>query len=309
MKHHDPVFLVGSCFSENIGNRMAALKFNILQNPNGILYDPVSVTESIISYIDRKEYGQSDLFEHDGLWHSWQHHSSFSGTDKESVLAGINQSQERAHQFLKTARWVFITLGSSFSYKLTTTGDPVANCHKVPTKTFHKQLLTIEEIKSAMDTCIHRLFHFNNQLNIVFTVSPVRYIRDGLVENNLSKARLIEVVQHLVTKFSRLHYFPAYELVIDVLRDYRFFKEDMVHPGDQAIDYVFDAFKSAVLDKETLDLVHEISAIRLAMNHRPLHPQGAAHARFKEALLARMVALENRFNYLDFSTEKSRFEE
>ncbi|WP_461402022.1 GSCFA domain-containing protein [Flavitalea sp.] len=297
--------MMGSCFTENIGNRLSTLKFQALQNPNGILYDPVSITNSLVSYIEQKVYQPSDLILLNDLWQSWQHHGSFSGVDETEVLNNINASQKNATEFLKTADWVFITLGSAFSYSLVETGTSVANCHKAPAKSFNKHLLSIEEIKSVLDTCIHRLFHFNPSLRIIFTISPVRYIRDGLVENNLSKSRLIEVVQHLVKKFSKLYYFPAYELVIDVLRDYRFYKEDMVHPSDQAIDFVFEAFSSACFDEQTMELVEEIDKINTAINHRPLHPDTPAHQIFKQNLLIKIKALQTKYPNLDFSTELS----
>ena len=304
ISYNQSILLIGSCFTENIGKRLSALKFNTLQNPNGIIYDPVSITESIVSYIDDKEYSASDLIHLNDIWHSWRHHGSFSGASQAKVLAQINDSRRTAHAFIKNCDWVFITLGSAFSYKLAEDGSPVANCHKAPAKTFHKEMLTIEQIKSTLDTCIHRLFHFNKKLKIIFTVSPVRYVRDGLVENNISKARLIEVVQHLVNKFDRLYYFPAYELVNDVLRDYRFFKEDMVHPSDQAIDFVFDAFKSACFDKDTIELSTEIERLNNALAHRPIHPESAAHAEFRQQLLTNIKGLEQRHPYLDFSAER-----
>ncbi|HTE28378.1 MAG TPA: GSCFA domain-containing protein [Flavitalea sp.] len=305
IRHNHRILMMGSCFTENIGNRLSTLKFQALQNPNGILYDPVSITNSLVSYIEQKVYQPSDLILLNDLWQSWQHHGSFSGVDETEVLNNINASQKNATEFLKTADWVFITLGSAFSYSLVETGTSVANCHKAPAKSFNKHLLSIEEIKSVLDTCIHRLFHFNPSLRIIFTISPVRYIRDGLVENNLSKSRLIEVVQHLVKKFSKLYYFPAYELVIDVLRDYRFYKEDMVHPSDQAIDFVFEAFSSACFDEQTMELVEEIDKINTAINHRPLHPDTPAHQIFKQNLLIKIKALQTKYPNLDFSTELS----
>jgi hypothetical protein len=304
IEHQHKIMLVGSCFAENIGNRLANLKFDVAQNPNGIIYDPLSVTNSIISYIDRAEYAATNLSEANGLWHSWQHHGSFSGPDAGRVLKKINDSQRNAHEFLKNADWVFITLGSAFYYTLHETGVSVANCHKVPASAFAKRLLTIEEIKSSLDTCIHRLFHFNPTIKIIFTVSPVRYIRDGLVENNLSKARLIEVVQHLVSKFEGIHYFAAYEIVNDVLRDYRFFGEDMVHPDSQAIDYVFEQFSASAFSEKTKLITSELARLNAALNHRPLHPGTPAHQRFVEKLHADITSFESRFPWLDFTAEK-----
>ncbi len=305
IEHQHKILLVGSCFAESIGERLSGLKFDVLQNPNGILYDPVSVTNSIVSYIDKHLYSLRDLIETQGLWHSWQHHGSFSGADADLVLQNLNHSQDLAHRFLKNADWCFITLGSAFHYVLAETGEPVANCHKAPAKTFVKKLLTIEEIKSSLDTCIHRLFHFNPGIRIIFTVSPVRYIRDGLIENNLSKARLIEVVQHLVSKFEGIHYFAAYELVNDVLRDYRFFKEDMVHPSSQAIDFIFEHFSESAFSEQTRLLANEISRFKGALNHRPLHPGTTSHKQFIIKLREEMNALRARYPHLDFTKEET----
>ena len=302
--HRHKILLVGSCFAESIGERLANLRFDVLQNPNGIMYDPLSVTNSIVSYIDRRQYTVADLTVANGLWHSWQHHGSFSGPEPVAVLKTINDSQLLAHEFLKKADWIFITLGSAFYYTLNETAASIANCHKVPAAAFTKRLLTIEEIKSSLDTCIHRLFHFNPEIKIIFTVSPVRYIRDGLVQNTLSKARLIEVVQHLVSKFEGIHYFAAYEIVIDVLRDYRFYKDDMVHPSTQAIDYIFEQFSEAAFSENTQAITGELSHLNTALNHRPLHPATPAHQRFLEKLLADIASFEKRFPYLDFTAEK-----
>ena len=300
ISHTEAIMLTGSCFAENIGNRLKGDKFRVFQNPNGILYDPVSITGSIISYIENKKYSPSDLVIINDLWHSWQHHGSFGGMDQAEVLNRVNNSQQSAHEFLRDAEWIFITLGSAYHYRLSATGAPVANCHKAPANSFIKQLLSIEQIQSLLDTCIHRLFHFNPRLRIIFTVSPVRYIRDGLVANNLSKARLTEVVQHLVNKFSKIYYFPAYELVNDVLRDYRFFKEDLVHPTDQAINFVYEQFRSACFDTATYNLTTEISRVVADLNHRPLHPGTPANIAFNEALEQKLSGLKQRFPYLDF---------
>jgi len=246
--YRDKILLTGSCFTEHIGNHLAEMKFNTLQNPNGILFDPISVCKSLVSYIDNTQFKEEDLFYLDEAWHSWQHHSRFSNPDKAACLYNINQSQNEAHAFLKEADWVIITLGSSFVYRLAdkaalhtktnVAGDGVANCHKAPAQTFTKHLSSIEETVTALDGTLHRLWQFNPGLKIIFTISPVRHLRDGVVENNRSKARLIEAVHHVVNKFDRLYYFAAYELVIDVLRDYRFYDIDLAHPNYAATQFV-----------------------------------------------------------------------
>jgi hypothetical protein len=318
--HQQKILSIGSCFTEHIGNALKELKFDVLQNPNGILFDPASVCNSLVSYIHNKMYGESDLFQLNELWHSWQHHSRFSGTDPYAVLKKINASQQQAHQFLKDANWLIITLGSSFSYRLTKNAEPavtfqnvplgdsgVANCHRAPAPWFQKHLLTIDETVSALDNTIHQLFHFNAGLNIIFTISPVRHVRDGVVENNRSKARLLEAVHHLVGKFDKLHYFPAYELVIDILRDYRFYDIDLVHPNYAATQAVLETFLKTHTSEETLQLVAEIKKIVTARKHKTQFPETKAHQAFLKAHLQRAIALQQQHFYLDLQEEIAYF--
>jgi len=178
IQYSDKVIIIGSCFTEHIGNRLHELKFDVLQNPNGILFDPFSVAFSLVSYIQNKNYTADDLVYLNELWQSWQHHSRYSGPDQQLVLLSINNSQSVAHQFLQNANWLIITLGTSFSYRLVQNNSPVANCHRAVAQMFKKHLMTSEEINSALDNCLYQLFRFNPGLRIVFTVSPVRHIRD-----------------------------------------------------------------------------------------------------------------------------------
>lgn len=318
ISYEDKLLLIGSCFTEHIGNYLLDMKFRVLQNPNGILFDPISVCNSLVSYIQNKQYSEADLFYLNECWHSWQHHSRFSGVDAAQVVRQINQSQQQAHQFLKDANWLIVTLGSSFVYKLTEAADAsiskgvglmVANCHKAPAQAFHKHLSTIEEMISALDTTLHQLFHFNSKLRVIFTVSPVRHIRDGVVENNRSKARLIETVHHLVNKFDRLYYFPAYELVIDVLRDYRFYDIDLVHPNYPATQFVLEHFSASCLSEPTRELMEAVKKIVLARRHKAFNPQSQQHRQFLATAAARAKELQNQYPYLDFSEELSYFEQ
>lgn len=317
IRYGQKVLLTGSCFTEHIGDALSDWKFDTLLNPNGILFDAASVASSLISYIWPKRYRAEDLVFSNELWQSWQHHSFFSGTDKEQVLAGINASQERAHGFLKEADWLIITLGSSFSYRLVpdvpaglSAGaealGAVANCHRAPGRHFDKHLLTIEEIVTALDNCLHQLFYFNRGLKVIFTVSPVRHIRDGVIENNRSKARLLESVHHLVNKFDRLFYFPAYELVIDVLRDYRFYDIDMVHPNYAATQFVLEKFVDYGIDAGSRQVLEEVKKLVVSRRHRPMHPNTEAHARFRREQYERAADLSRRYPVLDL-TEELRF--
>jgi len=316
LTYQDNILLIGSCFTEHIGNKLLELKFNVLQNPNGILFDPQSVAASLVSYIDNRQYGADDLFYLNELWQSWQHHSIFSHVDREECLQHINQSQNAAHAFLKKTSCVVITLGSSFSYRLTdvaavasekNSGEPVANCHRAPAQWFRKHLTSIDEINAALDNCLHRLFHFNPGLQVIFTVSPVRHIRDGVVENNRSKARLIEVVHHLVNKFDRLHYFPAYELVIDVLRDYRFYDIDMVHPNYPATEFVLEKFIQSCIDEPSQKIMEEVRKIVIARKHRPFQPSTNAHKQFLSTHLEKTKELQKRYPFLSLGEEMKYF--
>jgi len=314
ISYRDKILLTGSCFTEHIGNFLIEAKFNAFQNPNGILFDPVSVTSSLLSYIQNKKYGEQDLFYLNETWNSWQHHSRFSGTSKTECLNNINQSQQRAHEFLKKADWLIITLGSAFTYKLVTESSfssngtqDVANCHKAPAQNFEKHLNTIEEIVTAFDNVIHRLFHFNNKLKIVFTISPVRHLRDGVVDNNRSKARLIEAVHHLVNKFDKLYYFPAYELVIDILRDYRFYDIDLAHPNYAATQFVLEKFSEACFDQSTRVLQEEIKKLVIAKKHKPFNPQSTLHKKFLEQQLEKTKRIAQVHPYLDLIEEISYF--
>jgi len=317
--YRDKILLTGSCFTEHIGNTLEELKFSVLQNPNGILFDPISVCKSLVSYIRNKQYTEDDLFELNEIWHSWQHHSHFSNLNKEEALRIINESQQSAHEFLKEASWIIITLGSSFYYLLTK-GAPktteasetsargedlggVANCHRAPPQWFNKHLLEIDNIVSSLDNCYHQLINFNPKLNIIFTVSPVRHIRDGVIDNNRSKARLIEAVHSMVNKFDKLYYFPAYELVIDVLRDYRFYDIDMVHPNYIATEFVLEKFTETYMDKESQQMMQEIKKIIIAKKHKPFQPETKAHQQFLLSYFEKTKLFQEKYPFINLKEE------
>jgi len=305
--YHHKILLIGSCFTEHIGNYLSDVKFRTLQNPNGILFDPISVSNSILSYIENKQYQATDLFYHNEVWHSWQHHSRFSGLQQEDVLAQINKSQSDAHIFLKEADWVMITLGSSFVYKLIESEEPVANCHKMPAQTFKKHLSTISETEDALRNAISQLMQFNPELKIMLTISPVRHLRDGVIDNNRSKARLIEVVHSLSSSLENVFYFPAYELVIDVLRDYRFFDIDLAHPNYAATQFVLEKFAETCFESNTRTLMEEIKKLVIARNHKPFHAQSQQHITFLNTSLQKTIQYQSKYPFLDFSNEINSF--
>jgi len=297
--HRQGIFLIGSCFTEHIGRELQELKFQTCMNPHGILFETESVCRSLISYIEQDFYKESDLFYHHELWQSWDHHGRFSDPDPVKCLKQINHSQREAHESLKNSDWLIITLGSSFTYRLQENRRWVANCHKYPGSAFEKVLVPIEDQIARLDNLIHRLFHFNNRIKILFTISPVRHLRDGVVENNRSKARLIEAVHHLVQKFERLFYFPAYELVVDVLRDYRFYDIDLAHPNYAATQYVMERFSEFAFDEPTKELNKELKQLVMAQKHRPQHWGSSQHRLFMAKQLELALKLSQTHPYLN----------
>lgn len=314
----DALLLNGSCFTEHIGNALQQSKFNVLQNPNGILFDAIQVAQSVIDWIENKDFQPQAFFMHNDWWQNWRLHSRFSHLDIDTAIRQANEAKNQAHHFLKQTNWLILTLGSSFTYKINNQmpseylgdlciGDGVANCHKLPGKYFDKHLAGIDEMITALDTMFYRLVQFNPTIKVLFTVSPVRHLRDGVIENNRSKARLIETVHHLVNKFDHIYYFPAYELVIDVLRDYRFYDVDLAHPNYAATQYVINYFKEHCLASDALALQEKIAEIVTAKNHKPRNAQSAAHKQFLEKYANLVAEITAANPYLDFSAERAYF--
>lgn len=300
------LLLIGSCFTEQIGSKLTKHKFSVLDNPNGILFNPVSITKSISSYIENRHYTEQDLFYQNECWNSWEHHSRFSNPDKAACLAGINESQTGAYEFLKNADWLMITLGSAFVYQLQN-NEVVANCHKVPTDKFTRRLMFADEIFTGLQAMVEKVTAFNPGIQVILTISPVRHLRDGLVENNRSKAALIQAVHQLVEHNTNCYYFPAYELIIDDLRDYRFFAEDMVHPNYAATNYVWEKFIAACIDEPSQQLMKEIAVIVAARNHRPFNPASEQHKKFLQTNLDKLKKLQQQFPYVNFEEEAAYF--
>lgn len=313
INHQHKLLLMGSCFTENIGDKLVAHKFSVLQNPNGILFNPVSVKEAVENYIAHKVIDENDLFYLNEAWHSWQHHSRFSGITKEDAFNKINIFTRTAHHYLKQTDFIIITLGSAWVYELTDKADNkkintvAANNHKAPADWFNRRLLTNEEVVHEIESIVSQLQNFNPHIKIIFTISPVRHLREGFVENNRSKAALINAV-HLATEtFENVFYFPAYELVIDDLRDYRFYAEDMVHPNYAATNYVWQKFITTCIDEPSQQLMQEINEINAAVNHKPFNPTSAAHKAFKLKYWNIIQAMQQKHAYLNLSEQSDYF--
>jgi len=311
IRYPDKIMLIGSCFTEHIGKRLEDIKFEVCSNPHGILFNPLSVCNSLNRYIEEQLYEERDLFYLNELWNNWAFHTRFSDTDPVRALKGMNDSLVTASAFIRDAGWLIITLGSSYQYFLKEDegrkSPAVANCHRAPGQWFEKKLLGIEEVTDNLIDTINAVRSINPGINVIFTISPVRHIRDGIVNNNRSKARLIEAVHDVVARMDYCSYFPAYELIIDVLRDYRFYDIDMVHPNYPATQFVWEHFSKTYFEEDTAGLARQLADIHIAANHKPRFPDTEAHRRFMDEYAKKIGVLETLHPHLDLSKEKSYF--
>ncbi|MGF1585166.1 MAG: GSCFA domain-containing protein [Bacteroidales bacterium] len=295
---------LGSCFTENIGVNLARLKFPVDINPFGVLYNPVSISNSLSILINEKVFTVEDLFYSNGLWNSFSHHSSFSDPDRDVCIQKINEGIKKSSEILEKAVFLFVTFGTARIYRHKETGLVVSNNHKLPHNTFTQELLTVEEIVGNYNLLIRELRKLNKDLQIVFTVSPVRHWKDGATGNLISKSTLMLAIDQLTSVFESASYFPAYELVMDDLRDYRFYDEDMIHINRQGVDYIWKKFSDAYISDSSLPLVKEILAIKQGLDHRPFNPSGPDYQLFLANILARIGEVEMSGTSIDFSPEK-----
>jgi hypothetical protein len=307
INYQQKIMLVGSCFAENMAALLAKYRFDVVQNPNGILYNPHSIAQTLQRALTGTPYTDDELFNYNGLWASWQHHSRFSAMDKQTCLAEINTAQNTAHHYLNTGNLLIVTFGSAFVYKLKNNGQLVANCHKYPNKEFDKQLLKVDEIVTQWQSFVTALQAANPAMRVILTVSPVRYVRDGVVQNNLSKAILLQAVHKLCETNNHLHYFPAYELVMDDLRDYRFFDTDLVHPNAQAIEYVWGKFAAAGFDAETQHIYPQIKQLLAAARHRPFNAAADAHQKFLATHQQKLHTLKQQYPFINLEVFDGAF--
>lgn len=281
--HGHRIVMMGSCFSDNIGERLRQELFDVEVNPFGTLYNPASIAVALHRLIDNKAVDSSSLFNHNGMWHSFSHHSTFSGADHDEVLKNINQTIDRAHHSLQEAETLIVTFGTAYVYTLVETGDVVANCHKLPAARFNRRSMSVAEIVTLWSEVIERLRQFNQSIKIIFTVSPIRHLADGMHGNQLSKSTLLLAVEQLCKTFSGVAvYFPSYEIMMDDLRDYRFYASDMTHPSDVAVDYIYKLFGETFMPDSTRVLALECSRFTRRLRHRHMSNNGSFIQAFKQ---------------------------
>lgn len=300
------VMFLGSCFANEIGYRMASGKLPVMTNPHGTLFNPFSVADAIDRFVSGYVYTEEDIYLHQNRYMSLNHHTAFSSYERDVLIERLNETSRAASEFIREASFLFVTFGTSYIYTLNESGDIVANCHKLPSALFTRRQASWSEIATRWRATLDRLASFNPGLKVWLTVSPVRHLSDGSHVNQLSKAHLLLAVEELLSHPSAAGYFPAYEIFMDDLRDYRFFAPDMVHPSETGIDYTWEKFVSVFIDSHVLRFWNEAARITRAMAHRVTGGKKET-APFATALLERIADLKSRAPFMDLTAEGEYF--
>ncbi|WGH74288.1 GSCFA domain-containing protein [Tenacibaculum tangerinum] len=300
INYSSKLFLIGSCFSEHIGSKLNYYKFQLKQNPFGILFHPKAIENFIAKTINKEKYIEEDIFFHQERWHSFEAHSSLSSNDKSILLQNLNSSIQKSFKQLKEATHLIITLGTAWVYREIESDVLVANCHKVSQKKFLKELLTVDEVSESIQAINSLAKSINKNISIIYTISPVRHLKDGFIENQRSKAHLISAIHQLVSPRNRCYYFPSYEIMMDELRNYRFYNEDMVHPNNVAINYIWEKFKDVWVTEDSYQTMQEVETIQKGLLHKPFNPNSEAHQRFLNNLQQKKETLLQAFPFMSF---------
>jgi len=290
ISHETPILTIGSCFAENIAKKLKGTGFIVNDNPFGVLYNPASIYNSILLAEKNIKFSLDDLIYYQGEYHSFFHHSIFSHHDSYIVLEKLNSGIADLRKFLEKTKFVLVSLGTSFVYKHLEKDIIVSNCHKIPQKEFVRYRLSVEEVISYLQGLIKLLFGFNDEIFVLFTVSPVRHLKDGAIENNRSKSILLLAIEAINSQLNNTGYFPSYELLLDDLRDYRFYNTDMIHPSTEAIDYIWEKFSETFFSAETKDLCNKIEKIKTARAHVVRNPGSDNYQKFVKT---NIIAIEN----------------
>ena len=303
LQHADKLMIWGSCFSEHIGNLLTENKFTCDVNPFGVLYNPMSIAASIQCLLKKTLYRPKDLQHTEETWYSLMHHSNFSASSPDECLEKINDRICKGHENLLQADWILITWGSSFVYTWKENGEIVGNCHKLPARLFERRMVSVEEITTTYIPLLQQLHTLRPHLQCLFTVSPIRHLKDGLHGNQLSKANLLLAADKICQELDFCHYFPSYEIMIDELRDYRFYADDMMHPSPLAIEYIWECFSNCYFTPSTLSFLKEWNKIRRGLAHRPFNPETEAYQTFLSQILLKLEELKEKLPYLDVQKE------
>jgi len=299
IEYGSQLLLLGSCFVENIGAKFSYFKFQSVQNPLGILFNPLAIEKLVCKALSGFEYTEADIFYLNEKWQCYDAHSNLSNTSKELLIANLNERLEATKNQIEKASHIILTLGTAWVYHLKENGNSVANCHKVPQKEFDKKLLSTDAIRKSLLASIEVLKKANPTIKIILTLSPVRHIKDGFVENQQSKAHLLTAIHDVVDE-SGVLYFPSYEILMDELRDYRFYATDMVHPNQLAIDYIWERFKEVWIAEKTLAVMEKVDTVQKGLMHRPFNPESEQHHKFVINLNRKIAYLKAEYDFMKF---------
>lgn len=305
MDYDARIMLSGSCFSEHFGDWLRDLKFHCMANPYGVLYNPVSLASQYSDMLSGRSFDAQELFAVQGVFRSWDFHSRIAHPDRNAMLAMMHERVKTGAAFLKSSTHLVITFGTAHVFTLKETGRIVANNHKQPAALFSERMLQPKEIFDVWEALLRKIYALNPSLQIIFTLSPVRHLRDGAVENALSKAILLFSIRTLCNTFPAAYYFPAFEIMMDDLRDYRFYAEDMLHPSAEAFRYIAKRFRIACIDAKAYAAMEEIAAWQKAMHHRPLFPGSESHDVFINTLRRKLRELQEKYPGRDWSGEEA----
>jgi hypothetical protein len=309
INHKSNCIFIGSCFANNIGEKMYQTKIKTIVNPTGIHYNPLSVAKTIDTALSGLEVLEDDVFFANDLWNSFDFHSRFSEMSKNIAITNFNNSRRELKQAIEEASHLFVTFGTSYVYTLGDTGEVVSNCHKLPDSNFQHKFLFPEQIADVWSNTIKQIRQINGGIKVVFTISPIRHWKDGATNNQMSKSSLFIAIRRLLDSSSNenLYYYPSYEIMMDDLRDYRFYADDMLHPSDMAIEYIWEKFETAFFDAETQGLNKKILKAINASKHKVFNSQTQAHKEFCNKMLKYICEIKKDYPHLDFSSEENYF--
>ena len=298
--YNSKIILLGSCFSDNIGQKLSYHKFESILNPFGILFHPKAIESVIKNALCKKKYTEKDVFFLNERWQSFEAHSKLSSSSKEEIIEQLNKASVSINKAVKNSTHFIITLGTSWVYRFNESGEIVANCHKVSQNKFKKELLSVAEINKSLSLIISLIKEINPSISFIFTVSPVRHLKDGVIENQQSKSHLISALHQIIPIHKNSFYFPSYEVMMDELRDYRFYKEDMIHPNQIAINYIWEKFYENWLSDKALELKKEVIKIQRGLEHKPFNPNSEGHQQFLSSLQEKIKTLKKKYSHISF---------
>lgn len=306
--YNSKVLSFGSCFAENMADKFDYFKFQNKTNPFGIIFNPVSIERIIKKVVQQELFTEKDVFFHNERWHCFEVHSDLSNSDRGELLETLNKAIEVTNHQLKNSSHIIITYGTSWIYRNVESEQIVANCHKVPQKQFSKELLSVDVIQKSIQNTIDLIRSINSNVQFIFTVSPVRHIKDGFIENQLSKSHLFAAIHKILNvchpersrRLLTIEYFPSYEIMMDELRDYRFYAEDMLHPNQMAIDYIWKLFSENYILPESILIMQEVDEIQKSLRHRSFNPESEQHQKFLAKLQQKIKSLSEKLPNIKF---------